>query len=204
MRVCLVTTRRFAAASSSACTGQPRPQHSSSLSRVVWVGLFYFRSPPLPVPLPVSAFLNPLQDGHKDGMDSVSSGTYMSSGTAGSVTTALAGLRSLVEMASARRWEAREPGEMDLSELRICKRDDGMDWVLGQGTFGTVCFGAGPGLQPSVRVRATISRRYQSESQHESQDRGQICNHHAILPRHLYRRTAVSCADDYDVHHAAG
>ena len=68
-------------------------------------------------------------------MDSVSSGTYTSSGTVGSVTTALAGL---AELASARRWAAREPGEMDLSELRICNRDDGKHWVLGQGTFGTV------------------------------------------------------------------
>ncbi len=71
-------------------------------------------------------------------MDSVSSGTYMSSDTVGSVTTALAGLRSVVEMASARRWEAREPGEMGLAELCVCKHDDGIDWVLGQGTFGTV------------------------------------------------------------------
>ncbi len=28
---------------------------------------------------------------------------------------------------------------MDLSQLRVCKRPNGDDWVLGQGTFGTVC-----------------------------------------------------------------
>ena len=27
---------------------------------------------------------------------------------------------------------------MDLSQLRVCKRPNGDDWVLGQGTFGTV------------------------------------------------------------------
>ena len=82
-----------------------------------------------------------MQASQKGGTDSVSSGTYTytSTGTAISVTTALAGLQSLVELASAcRRLNAREPGEMDLSELRICKGEDGKDWVLGQGTFGMV------------------------------------------------------------------
>ena len=74
-------------------------------------------------------------------MGSYSSGTYTSSGTVGSMSTALAGLRSLVELAAVRRLEdTREPGDMDLAELRVCKTPAGDDWELGQGTFGTARF----------------------------------------------------------------
>jgi len=45
---------------------------------------------------------------------------------------------NVIESSTDVRWEAREPGEMDLAELQLCKRADGSDWVLGQGTFGTV------------------------------------------------------------------
>lgn len=44
----------------------------------------------------------------------------------------------VIQVSTTCRWEAREPGEMDLAELHVCKRADGSDWVLGQGTFGTV------------------------------------------------------------------
>jgi len=39
---------------------------------------------------------------------------------------------------SARRLDDLDTSEMDLSQLRVCKRPNGDDWVLGQGTFGTV------------------------------------------------------------------
>ena len=54
------------------------------------------------------------------------------------MTSTLAGLRSLVELAASHRREGREPGEMDLAELHVCRTPAGEDWVLGQGTFGTV------------------------------------------------------------------
>ena len=80
------------------------------------------------------------QQGSPDSYSSgtVYSGTYASSGTVGSVTAAVVGLRSLVELAAVRRWEARVPGDMDLAELHVCRTPAGRDWVLGQGTFGTV------------------------------------------------------------------
>ena len=67
------------------------------------------------------------------------------------MTAAVAGLRSLVELAAVRRWESREPGEMDLAELHVCRTPDGGDWVLGQGTFGTVRVPLAPATAESFR-----------------------------------------------------
>ena len=33
---------------------------------------------------------------------------------------------------------SEHPGEMKRSEFAICKTEDGKDWVLGEGSFGTV------------------------------------------------------------------
>ena len=53
---------------------------------------------------------------------------------------------------SAQRLDDLDTSEMDLSQLRVCKRDNGNDWVLGQGTFGTV---RSPNTAPYARHSGT-------------------------------------------------
>ena len=51
--------------------------------------------------------------------------------------------------ARAQDMSAEHPGEMKRSEFAICKTADGKDWVLGEGSFGTVRSAALPACLPA-------------------------------------------------------